>query len=52
MKNRYPSYQELQEYERKARQLRAAEMARIGRAIGKAVSNFIAAKPAKGLKHA
>jgi len=27
MKNRYPTYQELQAYERKARQLRAAEMA-------------------------
>ena len=51
MKNRYPTYQELQAYEHKARELRAQEMARLARAAVAAVKGLFHVK-VKGLKHA
>ena len=52
MKNRYPTYQELQAYERNARHLRAEEMARLASAAVGAVKRVFQAEAAKGLKHA
>ena len=52
MKNRYPTYQELQAYERQARQLRAEEMARLACAAVAAVKRLFQAEAPKGLKHA
>jgi hypothetical protein len=52
MKNRYPTYQELQRVEAEARRLRAEEMARLFRSAARGVRNFFAAKPVKGLRHA
>jgi hypothetical protein len=52
MKNRYPTYQELQRLEFEARRLRAEEMARLFRSAARSVRNLFAAKPVKGLRHA
>jgi len=56
MKNRYPTSEELYAFEREARRLRAAEMARLFRAGANAVRSLfartVAARNAKGLRHA
>jgi hypothetical protein len=51
MKNRYPTAEELAAFEREARRLRAAEMARLFHAAAFAVRNLFKVK-VKGLRHA
>ena len=56
MKNRYPTTQELYALEHEARRLRAAEMARLFRALVVGTRNLFAraaaVRHAKGLRHA
>ena len=49
MKNRYPTYQELQRLEFEARRLRAQEMARLFRMASERVRNIF---KVKGMRHA
>lgn len=56
MKNRYPTSEELYAFEREARRLRAAEMARLFRAGADKVraifKRTVSVRNAKGLRHA
>jgi hypothetical protein len=49
MKNRYPTYEELQRLEFEARRLRAQEMARLFRIASESVRNIFRVK---GMRHA
>ena len=56
MKNRYPTYEEMRAFEREARRLRAAEVARLLHAGASAVRSLfkrtVSVRHAKGLRHA